>query len=66
MHTLHDAGSECGDAEEMVIAAFLAWLGDHTDTQRLNPDFTAMLRGQVAGLRGFRALRQFMNERLAP
>jgi hypothetical protein len=33
-----------------------------TDTHRLNPDFVAMLRGQVAGLRGFRALRQFMNE----
>ena len=50
----------------MVIAAFLAWLGANTDTQRLNPDFTAMLRGQVAGLRGFRALRQFMTERFAP
>jgi hypothetical protein len=30
------------------------------------PDFTAMLYGHVAGLRGFRDLRQFINKRFAP
>ena len=45
MWTLQSASSECQVDEEMVIAAFLAWLGDHTDTSTLNPDFTAMLCG---------------------
>jgi hypothetical protein len=66
MHTLHDAIHECGDDEERVIAAFLAWLGAHADTRLLHQDFTAMLRGQVAGLRGSRALLQFMTERFEP
>ena len=66
MSVLQDACNQWGSDEEKVIAAFLAWLGASTDTHRLNPDFTAMLRGQVAGLRGFRSLRQFMNERFAP
>lgn len=65
LSVLHDVCIECGGDEEKVIAAFLAWLGANTDTRMLSPDFTAMLRGKVAGLRGFRALRQFMNDRLA-
>ena len=66
LSVLHDACNQWGNDEEKVIAAFLSWLGASTDTHRLNPDFTAMLRGKVAGLRGFRSLRQFMNERFAP
>ena len=62
LSVLHEACNQWGNDEEKVIAAFLSWLGANTDTSRLSPDFTAMLRGQVAGLRGFRALRQFMNE----
>lgn len=64
LSVLNDACNECGGDEEKVIAAFLAWLGANTDTRMLSPDFAAMLRGKVAGLRGFRALRQFMNETL--
>ena len=66
LRTLHDARIECGADVEKVMAAFLAWLGAHTDTSTLNPDFQAMLRGKAAGLRGFRVLRQFMNEHLEP
>ncbi len=64
LSVLQDACNECGGDEEKVIAAFLAWLGANTDTRMLSQDFTAMLRGKVAGLRGFRALRQFMNDSL--
>jgi hypothetical protein len=46
------------------VAAFLAWLESHTDTTGLDPDFCAMLRGQLAGQHGFRALRKFLNDRL--
>lgn len=64
LSVLHDACNQWGNDEEKVIAAFLSWLGANTDSSRLSPDFIAMLRGKVAGLRGFRALRQFMNESL--
>ena len=60
LSVLHDACNQWGNDEEKFIAAFLSWLGANTDTSRLSPDFIAMLRGKVAGLRGFRALRQFM------
>ena len=59
---LQEACNECQASEEKVIAAFLAWLGANSDPQMLSPDFLAMLRGKVAGLRGFRELRKFMNE----
>jgi Ca-activated chloride channel family protein len=61
---LTDAAMHCGIDEARVVAAFLAWLESRTDTTDLDPDFCAMLRGQVAGQRGLRALRKFLNERL--
>ena len=61
---LREAALECGADESRVVAAFLAWLESHTDTSGLGDDFLAMLRGQVAGQRGFRTLRKFLNERL--
>lgn len=63
---LRSACSECMANEEKVITAFLAWLGAHSDTSTLSPDFLAMLRGRVAGVRGFRDLRKFMSESFEP
>ena len=61
---LTEAARECTADESRIVAAFLAWLEAHADTTGLDPDFLALLRGQVAGQRGFRALRKFMTERL--
>lgn len=61
---LLDADRECNTDPSRVVAAFLAWLEAHADTTGLGDDFLAMLRGQVAGQRGYRALRKFMTERL--
>ena len=61
---LLEAARECGADESRVVAAFLAWLEAHGDTDGLGDDFLAMLRGQVAGQRGYRTLRRFLNERL--
>jgi hypothetical protein len=64
MYLLIEARDECGADEFQVVAAFLAWLGADADASDFDPDFIAMLRGQVAGQRSFRTLRKFMNERL--
>ena len=65
LSTLAEARSVCSATDDEVIAAFLAWLAAHCETRDLNPDFVALLRGGVAGRRGFRALRKFLNERLS-
>jgi len=65
LELLQHATHECLADESHVVAAFLSWLGVHADTTDFDPDFLAMLRGQVTGQRGFRALRKFMKERLA-
>ena len=66
LRVLQEACNECQASEEKVIAAFLAWLGTNSDPRMLSADFLAMLRGKVAGIRGFRELRKFMNDSLVP
>jgi Ca-activated chloride channel family protein len=64
LEMLRQGTRECHADESQVVAAFLAWLEGHAETTDMDPDFLALLGGQVAGRRGFRALRKFMTERL--
>jgi Ca-activated chloride channel family protein len=61
---LRAAALACSADESRVMAAFLAWLEEHGDTNGLGEEFLAMLRGQVAADRSFRSLRKFISGRL--